>query len=613
MSEEISDTEAIPFDPESFLKQLTRRPGIYQMIDGSGQVLYVGKAKNLKNRVSSYFRARGLNNKTLALVAKIHRIDITVTNSETEALLLEHNLIKQHRPPYNILLRDDKSFPYIFLSDDEYPRLAFHRGAKKKKGEYFGPYPSSGAVRESLNFLQKVFKVRQCEDSFFKNRSRPCLQYQIKRCHAPCVELEDEEIYAEAVHHTRMFLQGKNKDLLNELADGMEKAAEELEFEKAALFRDQIRYLQRIQEDQCIEGELGDVDIVAAAVKAGMACVHLLYVRGGRILGSKSYYPSYRLDDSEEELVSAFIAQFYLAKPASEIPSVIVTGRELNDAEPLEEALSERASKAVSISSKVRSSRAQWLKLAETAAQQNLNNHLAGKQKIQQRFEDLQRELSLAEMPQRLECFDISHSSGEKTVASCVVFDSNGPVKSDYRRFNIEDITPGDDYAAMAQALFRRYKRIKSGEGKMPDILLIDGGKGQVAQAEHVIEELALQGVLLIGVAKGSSRKPGMETLIVEGREMALAGDSGALHLIQHIRDEAHRFAVTGHKQRRDKSRRTSVLEGINGVGAKRRKELLRHFGGLQGVMRASVNELRKVPGINEKLAQHIYASLHNE
>lgn len=583
------------------------------MLDQAGKLLYVGKAKNLKNRVSSYFRARGLNSKTLALVAKIHRIDVTVTNSETEALLLEHNLIKQHRPPYNILLRDDKSYPYIYLSADQYPRLSIHRGAKKNKGEYFGPYPNTGAVRESLNFLQKVFQVRQCENSFFKNRSRPCLQYQIKRCQGPCVAMEGDRSYAEAVEHTRMFLQGKSKDLMNGLANSMEQAAEQLEFESAALLRDQIAYLQRVQEEQCIEGEKGDVDIVAAAVKAGMACVQILFVRAGRILGSRSYYPRFQLEDSEEALLASFIAQKYLSKSEAALPPQIVTHCSLADAELLSQALTVHSGRGVAISCKVRSHRAQWLKLAQTTAQQNLNSHMASRQKVLQRFEDLQTKLSLPEVPQRLECFDISHSSGERTVASCVVFDSNGPAKSDYRRFNIENITPGDDYAAMKQALLRRYKRIKGGDGKLPDILFIDGGKGQLTQAREVMEELALQGVLLIGVAKGSSRKPGLETLIVEGREMTLPGDSAALHLIQHIRDEAHRFAITGHKQRRDKARRTSVLEGIAGVGAKRRKELLRHFGGLQGITGASAKELSKVAGISEKLAKDIYASLHNE
>lgn len=608
-----SDSSDRAFDSQSFLKQLTQRPGIYQMLDKAGQLLYVGKAKNLKNRVSSYFRARGLNSKTLALVAKIDRIDVTVTNSETEALLLEHNLIKQHRPPYNILLRDDKSYPYIYLSADQYPRLSIHRGAKKNKGEYFGPYPNTGAVRESLNFLQKVFQVRQCENSFFKNRSRPCLQYQIKRCQGPCVAMEDDRSYAEAVEHTRMFLQGKSKDLMNELANSMEQVAEQLEFESAALFRDQIAYLQRVQEEQCIEGEKGDVDIVAASVKAGMACVQILFVRAGRILGSRSYYPRFQLEDSEEALLASFIAQKYLSKSEGSLPAQIVTNCSLADAELLSQALTLHAGRSVVISCKVRSHRAQWLKLAQTTAQQNLNSHMASRQKVLQRFEDLQTKLSLPEVPQRLECFDISHSSGERTVASCVVFDSNGPAKSDYRRFNIEDITPGDDYAAMKQALLRRYKRIKSGDGKLPDILFIDGGKGQLTQAREVMEELALQGVLLIGVAKGSSRKPGLETLIVEGREMTLPRDSAALHLIQHIRDEAHRFAITGHKQRRDKARRTSVLEGIAGVGAKRRKELLRYFGGLQGITGASAKELSKVAGISEKLAKDIYASLHNE
>jgi excinuclease ABC subunit C len=603
------------FDHQTFLKAVTQQPGVYQMYGADGAILYTGKAKNLKNRLSSYFRQQGLSVKTAALVAKIGSIQVTVTNTEAEALLLEHNLIKQQRPPYNILLRDDKSYPYIYLSTQhQYPRLTVHRGAKKKEGRYFGPYPSAGAVRESLSFLQKVFKVRQCEDSFFKNRSRPCLQHQINRCNAPCVSLVSEKNYAEDVRHTEMFLEGKNKTLITELADTMETAAAKLEFEQATLYRDQIQSLQHVQASQYIDGEFGDIDIAACIYKAGAVCVHVLFVRGGRVLGSKSYFPKIYLDETEPQILEAFLSQYYLLNTVRDIPKEIVINHDLEDSTVLKAALEEKSGRKIAISSQVRSHRAQWLKLAIEAAGQNLTGHLADKQSIRQRFEALQDILELTELPQRLECFDISHSSGEATVASCVVFDGNGPLKSDYRRFNIEDIQAGDDYAAMRQALSRRYTRIKSGEGVLPDILFIDGGKGQVTQAVEVLKELQVVDVLIVGVAKGTTRKAGFETLhrADTGQEFVLPSDSSALHLVQHIRDESHRFAITGHKQRRDKKRRESPLESIPGVGPKRRRELLRHFGGWQEVAAASTDDLAKLPGISEKVANDIYAALHN-
>ena len=606
-----------PFDYQSFLKSVTSKPGVYQMLDGDGQVLYVGKAKNLRNRLGSYFRGGALAIKTVALVARIRQIQVTVTNTEAEALLLEHNLIKQHRPPYNILLRDDKSYPYIYLATDrDYPRLAFHRGAKNGKGRYFGPYPSAGAVRESLAFLQKVFKVRQCEDSFFRNRSRPCLQYQINRCTAPCVGAVSEEEYARDVRHTEMFLAGRNADLVTELADQMEQAAQALDFEKAALYRDQIQYLQQVQARQYIEGETGDLDIAVCYLDASLACVQLLCVRGGRILGSRSYFPRRHFDEGAADVLEAFITQHYLSGiGGQDIPSELLVNVELPDTTALEEAIATARGRKVTISHRLRGARAKWLQLALTTAQQNLASRIANKQTQLQRFEALQEALHLAELPERLECFDISHSGGEATVASCVVFDTNGPLKSDYRKFNIEGITPGDDYAAMAQALSRRYARLKRGEGKMPDILFIDGGKGQVSQALQVLEELQVTDVLVIGVAKGSDRKAGLEVLVRPdtGEELMLPRDSSALHLIQHIRDEAHRFAVTGHKLRRDKKRRRSTLEDIPGVGPKRRRELLRHFGGLQGIAAASLEDLCRVPGISARMAGQIYAALHSE
>ena len=602
------------FDHKSFLKSLTTRPGVYQMYDASHKLLYVGKARNLKNRVGSYFRASGLTEKTMALVSRIQEIQVTVTSTEVDALLLEHNLIKNHQPPYNILLRDDKSYPYIFLSSqDTYPRVSLHRGAKRRKGQYFGPYPSAGAVRESLHFLQKVFKVRQCEDSYFSNRSRPCLQYQIGRCTAPCVGLVTEQEYAEQVENTTLFLRGKSQQLMVRLADDMEQAAATLAYEKAAVLRDQLSQLQQVQASQGIEGVTGDLDIVAAAVDGGRACVQVLFVRGARVLGSKTYYPPLRLQETPAEVLSAFIPQYYLGG-ARAIPAELIVNVAPEDATTLAEALTVAAERKVKLRSKVRDARARWLQLALQTAQTNLASHLSGRQSVHERMQALQELLGLAELPERMECFDISHSSGEATVASCVVFDQGGPRKSDYRRFNIEGITGGDDYAAMQQALERRYKRLKSGEAPLPDILFIDGGKGQVSQAMSVLSDLQISGVEVIGVAKGTTRKAGFETLLngATGRERQLGVDNPALHLIQQIRDEAHRFAITGHRARRDKSRQRSTLEDIAGVGAKRRRELLRHFGSAQGVENANIEELKKVSGISATMAQQIYDHLHN-
>jgi excinuclease ABC subunit C len=602
------------FDHKAFLKTLTARPGVYQMYDAAGQLLYVGKARNLKNRVGSYFRASGLTDKTLALVARIVDIQVTVTSTEVDALLLEHNLIKSEQPPYNILLRDDKSYPYIFLSSqDKYPRISLHRGVKRRKGTYFGPYPSAAAVRESLHFLQKVFKVRQCEDSYFRNRSRPCLQYQIDRCSAPCVELVSEEDYTAQVNNTSLFLRGKSRELMANLADDMERAAAELDYEKAAEHRDQLAQLQHVQASQGIEGVKGDLDILAAAVSGGRACVQVLFVRGARVLGSKSYYPPIRLQESPAEVLGAFLSQFYLGGVRA-VPAEIIVNELPEDAATIAEALGVQAGRKIQLRNRVREARARWLRLAQQTAETNLEAHLAGRQSVQERFQALQERLSLPEEPGRLECFDISHSSGEATVASCVVFDQNGPRKSDYRKFNIEGITAGDDYAAMQQALERRYRRLKSGEAALPDVLFIDGGKGQVKQAMDVLEDLQINGVEVVGVAKGVTRKAGFETLIsgATGKEKQLPGDDQALLLIQQIRDEAHRFAITGHRARRDKARQRSALEDIPGVGAKRRRELLRHFGSAQGVSNANVDELRKISGISGKMAQQIYDYLHN-
>ena len=606
------------FDHQSFLKSLTQRPGIYQMLDGDGEVLYVGKAKNLKNRVSSYFRSTGLTTKTAALVKRIISIDVTVTETETEALILEHNLIKQYRPPFNILMRDDKSYPYIFLSDkDRWPRLSFHRGPKKAKGTYFGPFPSVHAVRESMGFLQKTFKVRQCEDVFFKNRSRPCLQYQIKRCTAPCVEFVTPDDYATDVNLTRLYLDGKADKILQQLEGEMETAATDLKFEKAAEHRDQIAALRQVQAQQMIEKGSGTIDIVAGAVSNGQACVHMLYVRQGRILGSRSYYPKIPLAEEVSDLLEEFLPQLYLdggGRP--DLPKEILVNTQFEGAQVLTDALSQRIGRNIEIRDSVRGFRAKWLELAQRTAEQNLAGKLASKQTLQQRFESLRDTLGLESTPERLECFDISHSSGEAVVASCVVFDNNsGALKSDYRRFNIDNITAGDDYAAMEQAIRRRYTRLMKGEGKLPDILLIDGGKGQIGVAKSVLSDLGVVGVMTIGVAKGTTRKPGMETLILadQNNKVVARPQQPALHLIQQIRDEAHRFAITGHKARRDKKRRISSLEGIPGVGATRRRDLLKHFGGVGEVKKASVADLMKVANINKKVAEAIYSALYNE
>jgi len=604
------------FDPAAFLATCSGRPGVYRMFDADAKLLYVGKAKNLKKRLASYFRKTGLAPKTAALVARIAQVETTITANETEALLLEQTLIKEWRPPYNILLRDDKSYPYVYLSsEDEYPRLALHRGAKKAKGRYFGPYPSAGAIRESLALLQKAFLVRQCEDSYFRNRTRPCLQYQIKRCKGPCVGLVGPEEYAQDVRHSVMFLEGRSNQLADELSADMEQAAMRLEFERAAELRDQVAILRRVQDQQSMEGGNGDVDVIAAMVNPGGACVHLISVRGGRVLGSKNFFPQVGIEEEVDEVLLAFLGQYYLSHHERELPAELIVNAVHEDFPVLIEAIATARGRELEISHRVRGTRARWQQLAITNAEQALAARLANRQHVAARFEALAEALDLDEPPQRLECFDISHSSGEATVASCVVFGPEGPLKSDYRRFNIEGITAGDDYAAMHQALTRRFSRLKEGEGKMPDILLVDGGKGQLAMAREVLQELAVSGLILLGVAKGVTRKPGLETLYLNDaeHEFTLPANSPALHLIQQIRDESHRFAITGHRARRGKARRTSTLEEVPGVGPKRRRELLKHFGGLQELGRASIDEIAKAPGISKKLAEQIYAALHSE
>jgi len=603
------------FNIDAFLKDLTARPGVYRMIDKAGVVIYVGKAKNLKKRVGSYFRKSGLSPKTSVMVRQIANIEIVVTHTESEALLLENNLIKTLKPRYNILLRDDKSYPYIFLStQDKFPRLAFHRGARKKKGRYFGPYPNGNSVKSSLNLLQKLFPVRQCEDSFFKNRSRACLQYQIKRCSAPCVNLISEQDYAEDVRHTVLFLEGKSNQVIDELIARMDQAAQNLEYEKAAIHRDQIAHLRRLQEKQYVSNEKGDLDVIAIEYQQGIACIQVFFIRDGLNLGNKSFFPKNARHQTISELLSAFIAQFYISATTDRlVPSIILVSHAFADQQLIETILREQSEHKVEIRDKVRGDRARWLQMAQANAQNALLSRLSNRANVVERFEALQETLKMETLPERLECFDISHSSGEATVASCVVFDQSGPLKSDYRRFNIDNITPGDDYAAMHQALTRRYLKLKKGEGKLPDLLVIDGGKGQVKQAREVLQELQLHCVQIIGITKGEGRKAEHDTLLLSetNEKIFLPANSKAMHLIQHIRDEAHRFAITGHKSRRSKARKTSQLEKISGLGPKRRQILLKQFGGLQEVARAGVEDLANISGISKSLAQKIYDHFH--
>ncbi|MCO6411186.1 MAG: excinuclease ABC subunit UvrC [Thiogranum sp.] len=610
----MADTEVKnAFDAKAFLRTLTPRPGVYRMLDAGGEVLYVGKARNLRKRVNSYFRNTGLAPKTQALMRQVTGVEVTVTNTESEALILENNLIKSLRPRYNVLLRDDKSYPFIYLSvQDEYPRLTIHRGARRGKGRYFGPYPNAGAVRESLHLLQKMFRVRQCEDSFFSNRSRPCLQHQIKRCTAPCVGLVSAQEYAEDVRHTILFLEGKSSVLNDELVQRMERAAEQLDYERAAMYRDQIASLRRVQERQYVSGESGDLDILACVVSGGVACVQVFFVRNGVNLGNKMFFPKIPAGSEREEVLSAFVAQYYLAHP---IPQKLLLNCALEDEDLLAQALSEKAQRKVTLSHRVRGEKAHWLQLGVRNAEEALAARLSSQAGMSRRLQTLTHALRLDEAPHRLECFDISHTQGEGTIASCVVFDREGARKSDYRRFGIRDITPGDDYAAMEQALMRRYTRLKKEDAALPEVVLIDGGKGQLSSAQKVMDELQIEEILLVGVAKGPERRPGMETLHIpaQGRQLDLEPGSPALHLIQQIRDEAHRFAITGHRQQRARARNVSPLEGIPGVGPRRRQQLLKQLGGMQEVMRAGVEDLCRVPGISRALAQQIYDTFHTD
>lgn len=599
------------FDHKTFLQKVSTSPGVYKMIDEAGDVLYVGKAKNLKNRLSSYFRTGSAGIKQKVMVSRISSIETIITATENEALLLECQLIKSLKPRYNICLRDDKSYPYIYISTHQkFPRITVHRGARSRQGRYFGPYSSVGAVRESLGLLQKVFPVRQCEDSFFRNRSRPCLQYQIERCSAPCTNFISESDYKQDVERTIMFLEGKGGRLIDELVGVMQSASGKLDFEQAALCRDRITMLRKVLEKQYVSGARGDLDIIACFAKENRVAVQLFFIREGQQVGGQVLYPRASDRAEEKEILSAFIAQYYTGKI---VPKELLVSHEPDEKQWLESVLSEQSAHKVTIKSRVRGDRAKWLKMAQDNAEKLIKNRLVEKERLTERYAALQAALKLEFSVQRMECFDISHTQGEKTVASCVVFDSEGPLKSAYRRFNIEGITPGDDYAALAQAVHRRFRRIKQGEYRQPDILIIDGGKGQLNSVTESLTRLEISDIIVLGISKGPDRKAGSEQLYRAGEERPLDLDpeSSGFHLIQMIRDEAHRFAITGHRARRGKTKKESVLEQIPGLGPKRRQKLLQQFGGLQNVREASVESLQMIEGISRQLAEKIYGTFH--
>lgn len=598
------------FDPKPILKNLPNLPGVYRMLNAESTVIYVGKAKDLKKRVSSYFNKNLASPRTKMMVSQIANIETTVTRSEAEALLLENNLIKSLMPRYNVLFRDDKSYPYIALTGDAFPRLAFHRGAQRKGSQYFGPFPSSPAVRESIQLLQKVFKLRTCENTVFTNRSRPCLQYQIARCTAPCVNLISQEDYAGDVRHAAMFLLGKTSEVMDSLGDAMNHAAEEMEYEQAAVLRDRIQALRQVQAKQFVSDfSVSDADVIACAEVQGQHCINLVMIRGGRHLGDKSFFPKNSQDADVAETMEAFITQYYLSQNT---PPLLVCGAEVDKAE-FEDMLSEQSGRKIRVLTNAIGDKKVWLKMAQTNAELALQQRQATSANQQARLLALREALNLSEGTERIECFDISHTMGEATVGSCVVFDRGDMQNSEYRRYNVTGITPGDDYAAMRDVLTRRYRKVAAGEGKRPDLIFIDGGKGQLGVAIEVMQEVGLDDILLVGIAKGEERKPGLETMIFSdtGEMLNLPMDNAGLHLLQQIRDEAHRFAITGHRAKRAKARITSSLEDIEGVGAKRRKALLTRFGGLDAIKSASIDEIAQVEGISLALAQTIYERLH--
>jgi len=601
------------FDPARFLKTVTQRPGVYQMLNSGGDTIYVGKAGNLKKRVSSYFQKDPGSVKTRVMVAQIAGVELTVTSNEIEALLLENNLIKEKRPRYNVLLRDDKSYPFLFVSTEQsYPRISYRRGGRKQAGKYIGPYPHAGAVKKTLRYIQKLFKVRQCEDSYFRNRSRPCLQYQINRCTAPCVGLIDEQEYRSHVDMSIKVLEGRTTEVVEGLVADMDQAAKALQFEKAATLRDQIRNLKSVNQSQFVENGTGDIDVVAGYLDAGQSCIQVFFVRNGVNLGNKAFFPAAPEGITEVELVNGFLTQFYLQH---EIPARIVTSCQVEGVQLIQRALEIRASRNVEIVHSVRGNQKRWVENALENAKLALDARLASRSGMAERQDKLRQLLDLDELPQRMECFDISHLSGESTIASCVVFGVEGAIKEEYRRFQIKDITPGDDYAAMHQALTRRYTRLLKENSRIPEVLFIDGGKGQVGVAMEVMSDLQLSEIQVVGVAKGPERRPGEESLLIcrTGKEFQMQHDSPALHLVQQIRDEAHRYAVAGHRASRSKARRKSVLEDIPGLGPKRRRALLTHFGGLRALQNASVKDIASVPGVSVRLAQHVYDFFHDQ
>ncbi len=599
------------FDPKDFIANLPRRPGVYRMYAEGGELLYVGKARSLRDRVGNYFLASNVDPKVQALIGHIARIEVTLTNSETEALLLEYNLIKEHKPRYNIVLRDDKSFPYIYLpSGHEFPRLVFYRGARNLPGRYFGPFPSAGAVKETLQSVQKIFRIRNCRDTFFDNRSRPCLQHQIGRCSAPCVKLISREDYARDIAAAVKVLEGRNDEVFAELDHAMEAAADDLQYERAAALRDQIAALKQVQAQQIVTGDGDrDIDVCALVGEPGEFAVTVMIIRGGRNLGATGYFPKGALAEPNEALAS-FLMQYYADTPP---PPEILVNLELGESEALEQALSTRAGTSTRVWRPSRALPARWIAMTVENATQALRMRRARRADIGEMLVDLARILQLERTPERLECFDISHTAGEGTVASCVLYGPEGPIKKEYRRFNITGVTPGDDYGALRQALRRRYERVKAGEVPAPDVLLIDGGLGQINEVYAELATLGFAGLKLVGVAKGPDRKAGQERLFVHGDAGAIVPgpDSPALRVIQRIRDEAHRFAITGHRKRRARRHNESVLETVPGLGPAKRRALLRHFGGMQGLLRAGVTDFEAVSGIGTTLARTLYDHLH--
>ena len=595
---------------------LPDHPGVYKYFNEENELIYVGKAKDLRARLSSYFRTNVDSIKTRSLVSQIVQVEYTITHSETEALILENNLIKQYMPRYNVLLRDDKSYPYILITSHKHPRISSHRGPRKVAGQYFGPYPNAGAVWQSLKTLQKIFPIRQCEDGFYRARTRPCLQYQLKLCSAPCVGKISDDDYQQQVRLASLFLQGKDQQVIDNLVQDMAAASDDLRFEVAAQLRDKIIALRKVQEQQSVSGEHDELDVIGFAYSHGVAAIHVLFIRDKKVLGSKTYFPKVPAETTDKEILSAFLLQFYLdGYGTQQMPKEIVLADELPEAENVAAAISEIAGRKVRIIHAKRGEKAQYLSLAEKNARQACDNRQSLAQKMALRYQELQQLLQLVSPIERMECFDISHTMGQATIASCVVFDGQGPHKAEYRRYNVSGITAGDDYAAMRFALDKRYSKLQD-QTKIPDVIFIDGGQGQlniaIEQFSHWPHEKM---PLLVGVAKGTSRKPGLETLVLaqSGRSINLASDAPALHLIQQIRDEAHRFAITGHRNKRGKALVKSPLEQVNGIGEKRRQALLQYLGGLQGVMRASVAELSSVPGISKAQAEKIYQACQNK